>query len=116
MGWYAGDAARMERAVHPDLAKRIVRESRAGGRQFQHATAAELVDDTRAGGGRDAPSAERCAGVTVLDIFGNAASVRIDAGAWVDYLHMARWDTSWQIANVLWAVRQERHAPKRTRF
>ena len=24
-GWYAGDAARMERSLHPDLAKRIVR-------------------------------------------------------------------------------------------
>ncbi|HEV7836602.1 MAG TPA: nuclear transport factor 2 family protein, partial [Gemmatimonadaceae bacterium] len=23
-GWYAGDAARMERALHPELAKRIV--------------------------------------------------------------------------------------------
>ncbi|MDX2438456.1 MAG: nuclear transport factor 2 family protein [Acidobacteriota bacterium] len=24
-GWYSGDAERMERALHPDLAKRIVR-------------------------------------------------------------------------------------------
>jgi len=23
-GWYAGDAARMERSLHPDLAKRVV--------------------------------------------------------------------------------------------
>src|SRR4029077_852433 len=31
-GWYAADAARMERAVHPELVKRIVTTNPTGGR------------------------------------------------------------------------------------
>ena len=29
-GWYEGDAERMERALHPELAKRIVRTNQEG--------------------------------------------------------------------------------------
>jgi hypothetical protein len=40
-GWYTGDAARMERALHPDLAKRIVEsDARNGGSVLGHMTAA----------------------------------------------------------------------------
>ncbi|MGH7551869.1 MAG: nuclear transport factor 2 family protein [Longimicrobiales bacterium] len=31
-GWYTGDAARMERALHPELAKRIVNTNPQNGR------------------------------------------------------------------------------------
>jgi hypothetical protein len=32
------------------------------------------------------------------------ASVRIDAGMWIDYLHVARWNGEWKIVNVLWEM------------
>ena len=44
--------------------------------------------------------------VRILDIFGNTASVRVDAGAWVDYLHIVKWNGRWVIINVLWELRQ----------
>ena len=41
----------------------------------------------------------------MLGVFGDAASVRVDADSWIDYLQMARVDGRWQIVNVLWALR-----------
>jgi len=43
--------------------------------------------------------------VTILDIFENVASVRVDATQWIDYLHLARWNGEWKIVNVLWEMR-----------
>ena len=51
--------------------------------------------------------------VTVLDVFENAASAKIVASDWVDYLHLARWNGEWKIVNVLWELKpQETHAQK----
>lgn len=65
----------------------------------------KLVEGTRAGFGREVPEAERSTVVTIFDVFGNAASVKIDAGGWIDYLHMVRSEDRWLIANVLWERR-----------
>lgn len=104
-GWYAGSAERMERAVHPDLAKRIMNTDERGRRALAHQSAMTLVLNTRRGGGKETPAAEQRKDVRILDIFGNTASVRIDADSWVDYLHVARWNDRWVIVNVLWELR-----------
>jgi hypothetical protein len=103
-GWYDGDGARMERAVHPELAKRIVRTGENGRSQLGQMSAMTLLLGTRAGGGRDTPAAERHKDVTILDIYQNVASARIYASGWVDYLHLAKWNGRWMIVNVLWEV------------
>jgi hypothetical protein len=103
-GYWEGNAERMERALHPDLAKRIVRAGPNGRSALQQMSAMGLVQGTRAGGGRSVPAAQHRDDVRILDIFHNAASVRIDAGLWVDYLHVARWNGDWKIVNVLWEV------------
>lgn len=103
-GWYTGDAERMERAVHPELVKRILVEDPRTGRPWIDTMGkGKLVEGTRAAYGEEIPEAERRTDVTILDVFGDAASVRIDAGPWVDYLHMVRWpERGWVIVNVLW--------------
>lgn len=106
-GYYQGDGARMERALHPELAKRIVRTGPNGRSQLGQMSAMTLVQGTRAGGGRDIPAAEQRADVRILDIYRNAASARIDAAGWVDYLHLARWNGRWVIVNVLWELHPE---------
>ena len=103
-GYYEGDGARMERALHPELAKRIVRTDPNGRSQLGQMSAMSLVLGTRAGGGKDTPAAERRADVRILDIYQNAASARIDAAGWVDYLHLAKWNGRWVIVNVLWEL------------
>lgn len=104
-GWYAGDAARMERALHPDLAKRIMRR-RDGDATLEHMTAETLVQYTRMGGGRSTPPAEQQKEVRILDVFGNAASVRATMAGWIDYLHLAKAaDDHWVIVNVLWELK-----------
>lgn len=104
-GWWSGDAVRMERALHPDLAKRILQVRPDTPPRLSSMTAAQLVSGTRAGGGKQVPVAERRSEVTILDIFGNAASARVDAGVWIDYLHLSRVGERWQIVNVLWELR-----------
>ena len=42
-GWFDGDAARMERTLHPDLAKRALERD---GRSLDETTAAWMVDAT----------------------------------------------------------------------
>jgi putative lumazine-binding protein len=107
-GYYEGDGARMERAVHPELAKRIVRTDQNGRSQLSQMSAMTLVAGTRAGGGRDTPAAERRKDVTILDIYQNAASAKIYASGWVDYLHLAKWNGRWVIVNVLWELHPRR--------
>jgi len=107
-GWYTGDAERMERALHPELAKRIVTTAISSGRSvLDQMSAMTLIEGTRAGGGRSIPEGQRAKDVRVLDTFRNAASVRIDAASWVDYLHLARWNGRWVIVNVLWERKDE---------
>lgn len=102
-GWYAGDAARMARALHPELAKRIV-----AGSDLRHMTAEQLIAATRNGGGRNTPAAGQRKDVRILDVFRGTASVRVDAADWVDYMQVARWNGEWKIINVLWEMRAGR--------
>ena len=105
-GWYEGNAERMERAVHPDLAKRIVNTDQRGRSVLGHQSAMTLVQGTRRGGGRETPAAEQRKDVRILDIFSNTASVRVDASTWIDYMQIAKWNGRWVIINVLWENRQ----------
>lgn len=104
-GWYTADAERMARAVHPDLVKRIVGvHPETGETLIQETGAEELVEQTRRGGGSSTPEADRRTDVEVLDVFGDTASVRITAGDWIDYLHVARFGDEYEIVNILWEL------------
>jgi len=104
-GWYEGNAERMERALHPELAKRIVRTDDRGRYNLGQMGAMTLVQYTRAGGGKNTPKDKQQKDVTVLDIFGNAASAKVIASEWVDYLQLAKWNGRWVIVNVLWELK-----------
>ena len=105
-GWYAGDAARMERALHPELAKRMISTDLKTGRsQFNHMGAMTLVQRTRDGGGKNTPQDRQLKEVTILDRFNNAAVVKIVASDWIDYLQVAKFNGDWKIINVLWELK-----------
>lgn len=105
-GWWSADAQRMASALHPELVKRIRGIDPSGGREWiDNQGASRLVRGTGRGGGRETPVTARRNDVRILDIFQNIASVRVDAGPWVDYMHMVRWAGRWVILNVLWEMR-----------
>lgn len=104
-GFYTGDAERMDNALHDDLKKRIVQRKPGAPDVLEEMTKAELVEMTAGGGGSGMPEDLKVSDVTILDIYGGMASVKIVAGAWVDYMHIARVNGDWKIVNVLWEMR-----------
>jgi hypothetical protein len=106
-GYYAGDGARMRRALHPELAKRIVRTNNQSSRLDQM-SALTLIEGTEAGYGTRTPADQRIANVRILDIFEGAASVRTEMSGWIDYMHLAKWKGKWVIVNVLWETKPQR--------
>ena len=102
-GWYEGNAERMARALHPELVKRIVvRDTTTGKTMVQGMGASVLVNSTRHGYGKETPKDRQQKEVTILDIFGNAASAKAVMAEWVDYMQLGKVDGRWLIVNVLW--------------
>lgn len=101
-GQLEGDPARVARSLHPDLAKRAILgdtpDERLGLRRMSKE---ELVELTRQGALKT-PKAQWNRSCTVLDVTGNAASVRLETPWFVDYFHMGRFGERWVIVNALW--------------
>jgi hypothetical protein len=107
-GWYEGNPERMGRALHPELVKRIVVSDTATKRSvLQDMGASALVNGTRHGWGKETPGDRRRKDVTILDVFGKAASVKAEMADWIDYIQMAKVDGRWVIVNVLWERKPE---------
>ncbi len=108
-GFYEGNTERMQRALHPDLAKRdIVGDRETGMQRVRNMTAQQLIEVTGSGSGKQIAERDgRQCDVTILDIFHDVATVKVVAITWIDYLHVARVDGEWKIINVLWALKPE---------
>lgn len=108
-GYYDGNAERMERALHPDLAKRIVRTDPTSKRsRLEQMSAMGLVQATRSHANKPTPKDQQQKDVTILDAFENAASVKVVASDWIDYLHVAKFNGRWVIVNVLWELKPQK--------
>ena len=108
-GWYEGNGERMERALHPELAKRMVYTDKESGKsRLSQMSAMTLTQATREGHGKDTPKAEQQADVTILDRFGNVAIVKCEMSGWIDYMEMAKWNGQWKIVNVLWELKPKK--------
>jgi Putative lumazine-binding len=107
-GWYEGNAERMERAVHPELAKRIVRTNPEGRSRLDQMGSMTLVLGTRGGGGKNTSKERQEKEVTILDVYENAGSVKVVASDWIDYLHVAKFNGRWVIVNVLWELKPQK--------
>ncbi len=86
----------------PELAKRNVTSDSTGHSRLIQMTAMTLVQSTRNAGGSHIPEGRRRSDIRILDIYRGAASVRVTAATWVDYMHMAKYNNRWVIVNVLW--------------
>ncbi|MBT8197468.1 MAG: nuclear transport factor 2 family protein [Acidimicrobiia bacterium] len=102
-GWYHGDTARMDRALHGELEKRtLVRDEDEATGSFRSVSKERMLELTAAGGGED-PDAEM--EIVVDDISGDIASAHTITEEYVDYLHLVRTPEGWKIANVLFRIR-----------
>lgn len=101
-GQLEGNAERVARSLHPDLAKRAVIGDTPYERYgLRRMSKEELVDLTKQGVLKT-PAGEWNRTCTVLDITGNAASVRLETPWFVDYFHMGNFGDRWLIVNALW--------------
>ncbi len=100
-GWYETDSARMDRALHKELAKRLV-ATVGGAEQFTSLNKTQMVEATQKGGGKNRPADTRNIKVEILDVYRNIANVRTECADFVDYLHLAKSEGQWKIVNVLW--------------
>lgn len=104
--YYEGDGAKMERALHPDLAKRLVRTDSQGRSSLDHMGAMRLVQIIRAGSGKSVPPERQKKDVEILDVYaGKIASLRVEMDGWVDFLHVGKFGDRWLIVNVLWELK-----------
>jgi ketosteroid isomerase-like protein len=97
-GWFDGDSARMERAVHPDLVKRSPGDD---ARTLGITTAEQMVRMTELGEGK-AEATDRRIEVVVQDAYRDIASVLVRSAPYHEYLHLVRTRDGWRIANALW--------------
>jgi hypothetical protein len=109
-GWYEGNADKMESALSPDLAKRIARSNDKNQTRLDQMSAMTLVQASRSGFGKQTPAAEQQKDVTVLDVFGGAATVKLEMRDWIDFMHIAKINGKWMIVNVLWETKPRKEA------
>jgi hypothetical protein len=101
-GQLEADPQRVARALHPDLAKRsVIGDTPYERLGLRRMSKEELVALTRQGALKT-PKERWDRSCRVLDVVGEAASVRLETPWFVDYFHMGRFDGRWIIVNALW--------------
>ena len=102
-GWFDGNSERMERALHPGLAKRSLRQVERDSPELRTVTKEQMVTWTAEGEGKtDDPGDDRRIDVEVVDVYGNIASVVVRSPVYREYLHLVETDEGWKIVNALW--------------
>jgi hypothetical protein len=103
-GIYNVEPSRIERSVHPKLAKLGFYRPPADdayrpGSAMTFERLVEIAKNYNKEGKlrKDAPKE-----VTVLDLLDQTASVKLVAEWGVDYMHLAKFDGKWMIVNVIW--------------
>ena len=98
-GWFDGDAVRMERALHPDLAKRSLAQD---GRTLNEGTAKGMIEATGRGVGRELDPGDRRIEVKIEDIHDTIANVTVRSAVYREYVQLVRTTEGWKIVNALW--------------
>ena len=101
-GWFDGDAERMERALHPALAKTGIRVDVAGVRVMESMGAEDMIGWTREGEGVARKPPDFTFDVTVNEIYHEIANVTVHSPVYREYLHLARTADGWKILNAIY--------------
>jgi hypothetical protein len=101
-GWYEGDAARVEKVLHPEFVRRIAAVTAAGDDFFWPQDRAQFLEAVRKGGDKATPVDQRQIKATVRDLARTTAIVRVDSAYYVEYLSLVKLRDRWQVVNILW--------------
>lgn len=102
-GWYTGSPERMDKAMHPDLAKRNKSFNNESKTEILHTTSKlEMVEYTRAGYGKNTPLDSINLKIEVYDIKDDIATAVVSSIHFYDYIHLVKFKNEWKIINVLW--------------
>jgi Putative lumazine-binding len=94
------DIERMEQVIHPDFHKQTLR-LQDGHTVITQDTRLSLLEGVRSGTGKHVPLNERVQKIEVLDVYNNAASVKVVTGGWVDYMLLSKLDGQWRVLEVV---------------
>jgi hypothetical protein len=101
-GWFDGDPARMDRALHPGLAKHAIGQDAARSGVLDVTTKDEMVEATRRGRGRQRDVPDRAIRIEIASVSGDIASVVVHSAVYVEYALLARTAVGWRITSTLW--------------
>ena len=98
--YYNADPALMQRSLHPDFHKRTLHTVN-GQTQITEDTVQSMVEGVGLGSGKDMPPNERVRSIQVLDVYRDAASVKVVTGRWIDYMHLSKLNGEWRVLDVV---------------
>lgn len=102
-GVYEVDPSKIERGVHPELAKRGFFAKRGETAYAEYKmTFAELVELSKKYYAKTKPPADAPKEIVIFDVSDQTASVKLTAAWGIDYMHLAKYGGKWMIVNVLW--------------
>ena len=101
-GWFDGDPARMDRALHPGLAKHSVDQGPTRTDGLDVTTKDEMVEATRRGAGRARDLPDRAIRIEIAGVSGDIASVIVHSAVYVEFVLVARTGDGWRITGTLW--------------
>ena len=102
-GVYEVDPSRIERSVHPRLAK-LGFGRRSADQAYREIpmTFEQLVKLAGSYNAEGSIPADAPKEVVVYEVLDQTASVKLIAEWGIDYMHLAKYDGKWKIVNVLW--------------
>ncbi len=102
-GVYEVNPAKIERSVHPELAKRGFFVKKGETAYSPHTmTFAELVELSKNYNKAGKLAKDAVKEVIVFDVVDQTASAKVTAVWGIDYIHLAKYDGKWKIINILW--------------
>ena len=98
--YYSADPVLMQKSLHPDFHKRTLRTVN-GQTQITEDSVQSMVEGVSQGSGRYIPRNERVKSIEVLDVYRDAASVKVVTGRWIDYMHLSKFNNEWRVLDVV---------------
>ena len=101
-GWFDGDADRMDRALHPGLAKQCLGQDAARSDELGLTTKDEMVEMTRRGLGRQRDLPDRAIRIDIAGVSGGIANAIVHSAVYTEFALLARTADGWRITATLW--------------